>query len=185
MPLYNGTAAGFEVWAYRIGVKFGALNSVSDKDDKRQKLIEYEAHVIEGLSGNALLVAVDFGQDRLNRPDGVQALVELMCFANRESKNDDISELYRIGVLTTGLLCRRPGEPMASYVSRRSRWWVRIKELDPSLSLTESVLADNLLDCAGLTPDQEANDLDKHQQCQGLARDRDSSSQAAFVFARE
>ena len=61
MPLYNGTAAGFEVWAYRIGVKLGALNSGKDRDDKRQKLIEYGSQVIEGLSDNALLVAVDFG----------------------------------------------------------------------------------------------------------------------------
>ena len=46
VPLYNGTAAGFEVWAYRVGVKIGALNSVKDRDDKRQKVIEYRAQVI-------------------------------------------------------------------------------------------------------------------------------------------
>ena len=61
MPLYNGTAAGFEVWAYRIGIKLGALKCVKDKDAKRQKLIEYGAQVIEGFSDNALLVAMDFG----------------------------------------------------------------------------------------------------------------------------
>ena len=40
VPLYNGTAASFEVWAYRINVEFGALKSVEDRDEKRQKLIE-------------------------------------------------------------------------------------------------------------------------------------------------
>ena len=63
MPLCNGTASGFQVWAYRIGVKLGALNFGTDKDDKRQKLIEYGAQVIEGLRDNALLVAMDFVQD--------------------------------------------------------------------------------------------------------------------------
>ena len=40
VPLCNGMTTGFEVWAYRIGIKLGALNYVKDKDDKRQKLIE-------------------------------------------------------------------------------------------------------------------------------------------------
>ena len=40
------------------------------QDDKRQKLIEYGAQVIEGFSDNALLVAMDFGPDKLDRPDG-------------------------------------------------------------------------------------------------------------------
>ena len=83
VPLYNGTAAGFEVWAYRIGMKLGALHCVKDKDDKRQKLIEYGSQVIEGLCDDALLVAMDFGQDKLNRPDGVQNLVEIMRSAIR------------------------------------------------------------------------------------------------------
>ena len=131
VPLYNGKAAGFEVWAYRIGVKRGALNSVKDKDDKRQKLIEYGAQVIEGFSDNALLVAMDFGQDKLNRPDGVQNLVGIMRSTIRESKDDGTSELYRMGARTTGELRRQRGEPMTSYISRRTRWWVRIKELDP------------------------------------------------------
>ena len=78
LSLYNGTAAGFEVWAYRFNVKLGALNAANDTDEKRQKLIEYGAHVIEGLSDNALLVAMDFGQDKFNMPDGVKALVEIM-----------------------------------------------------------------------------------------------------------
>ena len=29
VPLYNGTARGFEVWAYRIVIKLGALNCVN------------------------------------------------------------------------------------------------------------------------------------------------------------
>ena len=112
--------------AYRIDVKLGAWNSVKDKDDKRQKLIEYGAQVIEGFSDNTLLVAMDFGQDRLSRPDGVQAVVEIMHVTIRESKGDEISELCRMGALTTGPVCGQSGEPMTSYISRRTRWWVGI-----------------------------------------------------------
>ena len=46
VPLYNGTAARFEVWVCRIHVKLGVLDSVKDKDDKRQQIIEY------GVQGN-------------------------------------------------------------------------------------------------------------------------------------
>ena len=105
VPLYNGPAAGFEVWAYRIGIKLGALKCIKEKDDKRQKLIEYGAQVIEGLSDNALLVVMDFGQDKLNLPDGVQNLVEIMLSTTLESKDDEISELYGMNAMTTGPLC--------------------------------------------------------------------------------
>ena len=44
---------------------------------------------------------------------------------------------------------------MTSYVSRRTRWWVRIKELDLQFSVTETLLADYILDCAGISPDQK------------------------------
>ena len=66
MLLDNGTAAGSETWAYRINVKLGALYSAKDRDENRQKLNEYGAHVIQGFSDNALLVAMDFGTERLN-----------------------------------------------------------------------------------------------------------------------
>ena len=154
MPLYNGTAAGFEVWACRIGVKLGALNSDKGKDDRRQKLIEYGAQVIEGLIGNALLVAMDFGQDRLARLDGVRALVEIMRSTIRESKDDEISELYRTDAMTTSLLCRQRGEPMTRYISRRTGWWFRIKELGSQFSVTGTLLADHLLE----KPDRLAPD---------------------------
>ena len=98
---------------------------------------------------------MDFGQDRLNRPDGAQALVEIMRSTVRESKDDEISQLYQMGALTTGPLCRQRGEPMVSYISSRTRRWVRIKQLDTNVSVTETLLADCLLDCAGLTPDQK------------------------------
>ena len=51
-----------------------------------------------------------------------------------------------MGAMTTGPLCRQRGEPMTSYISRRTRWWVRIKELDRTFSATEILLADYLLD---------------------------------------
>ena len=43
---------------------------------------------------------------------------------------------------------------MQSYISRRKRWWTRIRELDSSFNVYETLLADYLLDDAGLTKDQ-------------------------------
>ena len=82
---------------------------------------------------------MDFGQDKLNLPDGVPNLIEIMRSTIRESKDDEISELYRMGAMTTDPLCRQRGELMTSYISRRTRLWVRIKELDRRFSVTETL----------------------------------------------
>ena len=44
---------------------------------------------------------------------------------------------------------------MTSYFSRRTRWWVCIKELDPQFSATETLLVGYLFHCAGISPDQK------------------------------
>ena len=151
---YDGSAAGFEVWNYRVQVKLGAMNSIQDAQERDQKLVEFGSYIVEGLSDEALLIAIDLGVNTLNTPTGVKQLVDKMRESIREAKDDEISELYRLGAQTTGPLIRQRGEPMQSYISRRKRWWTRIRELDSSFNVSETLLADYLLDCAGLTKDQ-------------------------------
>ena len=116
---------------------------------------------------------MNFGQGKLNRLYGIQDLVEIIRSTIRESKDDEISELYQMGAMATGPLCRQRGEPMTSYISRRSRWWVRIMDLDPPFCVTEILHADYFLDCAGIFPDQKLMILTST-----------ISPQAAFPFAR-
>ena len=40
---------------------------------------------------------------------------------------------------------------MVSYVARRRRWYKRLRLLDEGIQVSESILADQLLDCASLT----------------------------------
>ena len=40
---------------------------------------------------------------------------------------------------------------MVSYISRRKRWWLKLKELDPKIDVSETLLADYLLICARIS----------------------------------
>ena len=151
---YDASAAGYEVWNYSVQVKPGAMNVILDAAERDQKLVAFRSSIVEGLSDEALLIAIDLGVGTLNTPTGVKQLVDKMRETIREAMDDEISELYRLGAQTSGPLRRQRGEPMQSYISRRKRWWTRIRELDSSFNVSETLLADYLLDCAGLTRDQ-------------------------------
>ena len=43
---------------------------------------------------------------------------------------------------------------MVSYIARRRRWWQKLKSLDSSMNVSESILADYLLMCSGLDANQ-------------------------------
>ena len=43
---------------------------------------------------------------------------------------------------------------MSSYIARRRRWFTRLKYLDEGTTVSDNILADYLLDCAGLTEEQ-------------------------------
>ena len=42
---------------------------------------------------------------------------------------------------------------MTSYISRRKRWWRRVKSLDPELVIPDRELAKQLLQCANVSED--------------------------------
>ena len=60
---------------------------------------------------------------------GVEQLIETLrkfVFTNVRS---EYKELYRIGHQRKGLLSRQAGESMVSYITRRRRWWTKVKNL--------------------------------------------------------
>ena len=106
--------------------------------------------VVEGLRGEAALVAMDLGMETLLAEDGIATLTEAMgkhVFPKAEAEAKD---LYRAGHKTKGILSRQPGEAMVSYVSRRKRWWKTLKTLDSTIDLSPTILGDLMLEAAGL-----------------------------------
>ena len=63
--------------------------------------------------------------------------------------------LFKSGHKTKGVLARQPGESMSSYVSRRRRWWKKLKHMDSSVGLSDTVLGDLMLEASGLKEDQQ------------------------------
>ena len=58
------------------------------------------------------------------------------------------------GAKSGGAMSRQSVGAMNNYLTRRSRWWSRCKELDPEVSISEKILCDYLLDNASISGDQ-------------------------------
>ena len=106
--------------------------------------------VIDGLRGEAILIARDIALDRLCQPDGLEFLLERIKQHVFPLQSQEASELFRVGQLRTGPLSRQQGESMLSYVSRRKRWWVTLQELDGEIKLSEAMRANLLVELSGL-----------------------------------
>ena len=150
--IFNGDAQFFDEWHFRTGIRW-----MSSKDEDKPKTM---SQIIEALRGDAASVAMDIGKDvlmQVGKDDntGYTRLVDdirsmVFPFARAEAKS-----LYKAGHKTRGVLSRQATEPMVSYVSRRRRWWTQLKKMDPTVELSSTVRGDLLLDCSGLTQDQQ------------------------------
>lgn len=52
-------------------------------------------------------------------------------------------------------MSRQHGEPVSSYVLRRKTWWRQVQQLDPHMAVSEGILAEQILQNAGLTEGQK------------------------------
>ena len=150
------------------------------------------SRVVEGLSGEALKVAMTFGFTRLTERDAVPKLIEEIRGHIFPMSTAEARELYRAGQ-RPGVLSRQSGEPMISYVQRRRRWWELLRRLDPKLSMSNTMLGEMLLDHSGLSHnerlmimtstfnnlefDNVAEALIKQHALNNVAKDEGSSGQ--------
>ena len=102
--------------------------------------------VLEGLRGEALLIARDIGLERLCRNDGLEHLIEMVKQHAFPLRSQEASELFRPGQVRTGPLSRQAGEGMLSYVNRRKRWWTTLQELYPEVRLSDAMRANLLVE---------------------------------------
>ena len=85
--------------------------------------------VLEGLRGDAFLVARDTGLDALATKGGLDELVDRIGKMAFPRATEEARELFRAGQRVGGPLARQQGESMVSFCSRRRRWWRILCEL--------------------------------------------------------
>ena len=145
--IYDGDATRFHEWEFRTTMK---MTSVKAED--AAKTIN---SIVEALRGEAAVVAMDVGVTTLLADGGWKKLVEAVRVHTFTNVRTEAKELYRIGHQRKGILSRQPGEPMISFVSRRRRWWDKLKKLDGSIELSTAIRGDLMLDASTLTKDQQ------------------------------
>ena len=114
-------------------------------------LHKYEER-IERLSQHDKL---NLGRDVVVAPDGVLRIAEAIKASWAGKLEIATKELYREGGKKDGVLARVPGESMASYVSRRRRWYRSLTTLDKTFSIPEHLQLEMMMDCAGITDHQQ------------------------------
>ena len=155
MPIYSGTAHGLAEWSFKVRNRARVLAVMQDEEQKAVKLATLISQVIEGLTDDALKVAMDMNEQQLSNDNAVETLITSMESYVSQFKKFEARELYKIGSKTSGPLTRQHGEPMRSYVTRRKRWYTRLRLLDSGITVSEPLLVEQLLDCAMLTEEQK------------------------------
>ena len=75
-PRYAGQAWNLEEWKFRVLQKKKAIETMTDTDKIPEKIADLVSRVTDGLSDDALKIAMDLGDDALSKPDGLDQLVK-------------------------------------------------------------------------------------------------------------
>ena len=123
----------------------------SSSDDGSETVLR----VMEGLRGDAFQKAKDIGIAALSAPGGLRTLIAEIGAMVFPLGTLEAQALFRSGQALRGPLSRQEGESIVSYIGRRRRWWTLMTQLDPRISLSDSLRAELLLELSGLTRDQQ------------------------------
>ena len=120
--------------------------------------VELVTKVMEGLRGDAFLMAKDLGLNALmdvGPPTGLELLVEKIKEHVFPLRSHEARELFRLGQQANGLLSRQSAETILSFIGRRKRWWIQLKELDPEMAISTQMRAELLLETSGLSRQEQ------------------------------
>ena len=160
--IYDGAASRFHEWEFRTTVRKNAT--------KKEELPKAVNSIVESLRGDAAQVAMDLGPEKLAEEDGIKQLIDAMRHRVFPLARQEAKELYRAGHSRKGHLSRQPTESTINFTSRRRRWWKELKKMDPSISLSDSILGDLMLESAGLTEDQQKMVLTSTGNCRDFEK---------------
>ena len=96
IPNYGGSASTLQEWKFKVTTKKFAVPTIKDEGIRAEKLAELTSKVTDGLSGDALKVAMDLGE-ALSKPDGLDKLVEQIESYVLAFKEDEARELFHAG----------------------------------------------------------------------------------------
>ena len=140
--VYGGTIRDFHEWEFRAMTRW-----TRTKEAERKELA---SKFLDSLRGDAYIAAEDLGAEVLGSQDNIPKIIEKVRSNLFPLQEQESKELYRLGTQIGGMLSRQAGEPMTSYLSRRRRWWRKMKQQDKTVAISESILTDLLLDNAGI-----------------------------------
>ena len=135
--VYYGDAASFHEWEFRTRMRMSGAGE--------DKYAEMMSKVVEGLRGDAFIIAQQIGfeklkqggDDELQIKPGVDQLIDAMKKSVFPLTTYEAKEMFRQYTKPNGSLSRQSGESMYQYVSRRRRCWQLLKELDKEIELSE------------------------------------------------
>ena len=155
LPTYSGSAARHHEWKFKVLTKVKALQQIEDDVIRESQFVELASKVVDALCDEALKIAIDIGVDDIAAIGGINTLVTAIEDHVSQFKDDEAQELFAIGSKTDGELSRQRGESMLSYIARRERWVLRLKDLDSNTKVSDNILASDLMGCAGLNESEK------------------------------
>ena len=93
--------------------------------------------------------------DQLAGEKGVDLLLKTLKDTLMPRSQQEARELYQVGAANGGILSRQRSESMASYTLRRKTWYQMMLDLDSNLTLPDPILAEQLLQNAGISRDHQ------------------------------
>ena len=141
IPHFSGSAYLLPEWKFKVLRKKAVINCIQDDAVREEKLAELVSKIIDGLTDDALQVTMDLGDTVLNRTTGIDFIIAAMENMVTGSKEDGARDLFQAGTKSDGPLTRQHGESMASYITRRKRWFDRMKKIDSTTNVSENILS--------------------------------------------
>ena len=153
-PRSEGSFDGMEGFIHEDADERGR-DQDGDSEEVDDGRMETVLKVLEGLRGDAFQKAKDLGIAKLGEKNGLQVLIDEIKRMVFPLGTQEAQALFRSGQDKFGPLARQQIESVVSYVGRRRRWWLLMQQLDPRISLSDSLRAELLLELSGLTRDQQ------------------------------
>ena len=153
IPRFSGEPSALNEYAYRVRARVQRESHMDAGEVK--KLGPLGLRLVEGLRGTALKMAQQIEPSKLATTEAPEILITLFEKNLRPRREQEARELYAIGSRDGGMMSRQRGEPVSSYVLRRKTWWRQLQQLDPSMAVSEGILAEQILQNAGLSEDQK------------------------------
>ena len=152
VPRFDGNPHTLQEYEWRVRTKMAKEAEMSK--DETAKLGPLGLRLVEGLRGPALRLAQQVDISVLSSSAGPTTLLKTLNSNLKPRKEQQARELYSAGSKEGGMLARQHGEPMSSYVARRTAWWNALQSLDQELKVPDVLLAEMTLTNSGLSEDQ-------------------------------